>query len=201
MTRIAWIFVACSTLVASTASAEELWHDKTGSPLGVGVGTSVGGTTGAIVSRHFNAAWGVQGVLGFTRTSVTVGEGDAQTKASTRAIGLGAYAVNQVKSWDRLSLSWLAGLELVNAGSSAEFGGMDTSNSAMDFTIAGGAFIEYFLLPGVSVWAQSGLRITFEGDESASRRFTGGAMGDASGYVVKLGHDGMTQVIGFTWWL
>jgi hypothetical protein len=196
------LLAAVTLIVMGTAQADgqEVWRDRAAAGMGIGIGTSVGGTGGLMVHRYFSDSFGIQGILGLTNFSIkgqTAGATEAERSASN--ITLGGYAIKRVRDWEGGSFNWLAGLEVSFLGGKAENTFSDFDASSTDITLGAGIMADHFLSDRVALVLQTGISYTMLGENSV-RAIAFGGTGDLSGSRVRVGQASMGGMLGITWW-
>lgn len=168
--------IVLGLLVSSTAVASP----KTES-LGLGFGSTVGGTSGVVVDKHFSEDFGLQIAGGFSAIGGATG------------MGLGVYGVKPLISEDRGGASLVFGLD-----SRIASGGNSTG---VDLGLGVGLQGDVFLTPGLSIWAQSGISAWMISQRSTESLFGFGGAEGAGGFALRIGPRGILGSVGFTWWI
>ena len=109
---------------------------KDEAPIGIGGGSTVGGTSGVMLEKYLSETTGIQVGLG-----MNLGSGDV-------GLGLGAYGLYRLIGDERGSGNLVYGFDVrlrTNGGLGADFGP------------AIGIQGDVFVTPGLSVWAQTGV--------------------------------------------
>lgn len=168
----------CALLAAAPTLAVAGPKDE--APLGVGFGSTVGGTTGIILEKHFSEQTGAQLGVGVSLGTDTV------------ATGAGVYGVYRFVGDDRGSGNFVYGADVrvLSVGGSA----------SVDFGPSVGVQGDVFVTPGLSVWAQTGVSFLILGKNTVGGGI-GGAAVSGSGVAMRIGPSHPFATVGFTWWV
>lgn len=160
---------------------------------GTGGTVTLGGTGPALGLRYqLSDDVGLEAALLFgmsSRTQEPMGGGDG-VETSTTTLGLGAYGLFSLETWEDARYGLIAGLDLVHAASTTETAGNSSDSSTTAFGFAGGLFAEIFLADFFSVYGRAGIALSVGSSDPDRSTFSFGTSGSMFGGF------------GFTaWWL
>ena len=202
--HIIWAATIAALALPATASAKE-FTDKTGR-FGLGADTSLGGVGG--LSARFQVAknFGVQAIVGFTRVVFESDDGAGGVVETTdrgiAAVVRGDYAFAYT---NRSSMSAIFGVDIFNANTSFESGGVSMDDSTTRFAFEAGLKVEHHFTDWFSVHGEVGLLFAIDGigdDDGAALTSPNSDVGSAvaDGTTVVFGVGDVFGNAGITFW-